>query len=102
MDIFYLDFAKASDKVPKKRLIAKLKAKGLDQEVVKWNEEWLTDRTQRIVINGSSSSVTSVDSGVPQGSILGPFLFMIFHGRLGSGGRNHRPWELPEYNEVFV
>jgi hypothetical protein len=46
VDIFYLDFAKAFDKVPRRRLITKLRAKGLDPEVVKWIEEWLTDRTQ--------------------------------------------------------
>ncbi len=78
VDIFYLDFAKAFDKVPRKRLIAKLRAKGLEQEVVSWIEEWLTGRTQRVTIGGSYSSEAAVDSGVPQGSVLGPCLFTIF------------------------
>jgi hypothetical protein len=69
VNIFNLDFAKAFDKVPRRRLIAKLKTKGLDSKVVNWIEEWLTGRTQR-VIGGEHSGESSVDSGVPQGSVL--------------------------------
>jgi ribonuclease P/MRP protein subunit RPP40 len=64
--------------LPRRRLITKLRAKGLDPEVVKWIEEWLTDRTQRVVICGSYSSEADVGSGVPQGSVLGPRFFTIF------------------------
>jgi ribonuclease P/MRP protein subunit RPP40 len=78
VDIFYLDFAKAFDKVPRRRLITKLRAKGLDPKVVKWIEEWLTDRTQQVVICGSYSCEADVGSGVPQGSVLGPCLFTVF------------------------
>jgi hypothetical protein len=71
-DIFFLDFAKAFDKVPKERLIIKLEAKGVTGKVKNWIHEWLTGRTQRVVIGDQSSEESNVDSGVPQGTILGP------------------------------
>jgi hypothetical protein len=50
VDIFYLDFAKAFDKVPRERLMRKMKAKGLHPKIVKWIEKWLTGRTQRVCV----------------------------------------------------
>jgi hypothetical protein len=78
VDIFYLDFAKAFDKVPRRRLIAKLQAKGLRPDVTAWISDWLTGRTQRVTVGGSQSGECNVDSGVPQGSVLGPCLFTVF------------------------
>jgi retron-type reverse transcriptase len=78
VDIFYLDFAKAFDKVPRQRLIAKLRAKGIEKGVVTWIEDWLTGRTQRVSIQGEQSEESSVDSGVPQGTVLGPTLFSVY------------------------
>ena len=77
-DILYLDFAKAFDKVPHARLVAKLRACGIDGKVLRWIQEWLSDRKQRVVLNGKASKWTSVLSGVPQGSVLGPILFIVY------------------------
>ena len=55
MDIVYLDFAKAFDKVPHKRLLAKCEGLGVRGKVLGWIEEWLKNRKQRVVLNGKSS-----------------------------------------------
>jgi hypothetical protein len=76
-DIFYLDFAKAFDKVPHERLLVKLEAKGITGKVKEWIREWLRDRSQCVILGEQKSEHSSVDSGMSQGTILGPPLFTV-------------------------
>ena len=70
MDVVYLDFQKAFDKVPHQRFLLKLKAHGIGNDVINYIEEWLTHRRQRVIVDGEVSNWKSVLSGVPQGSVL--------------------------------
>ena len=79
VDVVYLDFQKAFDKVPHQRLLLKLKAHGISNDVINWIEKWLTHRRQRVIVDGEISKWKSVLSGVPQGSVLGPILFLIYY-----------------------
>ena len=77
MDVGILDFAKAFDKVPHGRLLSKLRIFGIDGEIAQWISGFLRECTQAVVVDGSTSSQASVLSGVPQGTVMGPLLFLL-------------------------
>ena len=78
VDIAILDFTKAFDKVPHKRLIHKLKYYGITGPISSSIESFLAEITPQVVINGSASIPIQVTSGIPQGTVLGPLLFLLY------------------------
>ena len=78
VDTIYFDFAKAFDSVPHERLLGKLKSYGINGKVLEWLKAFLSNRCQIVNVNGMKSDPATVLSGIPQGNVLGPILFVIY------------------------
>ncbi len=78
MDTIYSDFAKAFDQVSHNLLLQRLKSYGIDDNFISWFSSYLIDRSQLVVIGSTKSNRITPTSGIPQGSILGPLLFLLF------------------------
>ena len=112
VDLAILDFEKAFDKVAHTRLTHKLDYYGIRGDLLQWIQSFLTNRTQKVVVDGVCSSPCNVTSGVPQGSVLGPVLFLIYindittniHSQLRLFADDclvYRPINSPEDHKIF-
>ena len=94
LDVIYCDFMKAFDKVPHERLLHKIKQYGITGNILGWIKSFLANRTQQVCINNTLSEKASVASVIPQGSVLGPLLFVLYI--------NDLPWEVDKDTFLYL
>jgi Reverse transcriptase (RNA-dependent DNA polymerase) len=100
MDVVFLDLQKAFDKVSHGRLVIKLRNIGIRGKLLDWITEWLRKRSQRVVLNGEASDWVEVGSGVPQGSVLGPALFLVYINDMDEGILNNL-WKFADDTQIL-
>ena len=101
VDVIYVDYEKAFDKVDTNILIAKLERYGIRGKILNWIKCFLTDRFQTVVVDGKKSTKEKVRSGVPQGTVLGPVLFIVYVADLVSAVRFSLPKTLADDTKLI-
>ena len=99
--MIYLDYAKAFDKVDHNILLAKLEKYGIGGQVLAWIRSFLTNRTQTVLVEGKKSSFQAVISGVPQATVLGPILSLLYINDLFPIFRNSRGFSFAEDTKLL-
>ncbi len=102
IDVIYLDMSKAFDKVSHKRLLLRLRECGFGGNILNWFHSYLQDRCQQTTILDASSSPSQVTSGEPQGSILGPMLFLLYENDLPSSVKNSYIATYADGTKIFI